>query len=152
MNYKFGTKSLENISTCHPIIREIMMEAIKTAPVDFSVIQGYRGYAEQTKYFNEGKSKLPYPYSKHNSTRAGEPESRAIDLAPYINKKSSFEKEHCVFLAGHIMSTAKRLNYTLRWGGDWDMDTEVITDQSFQDLVHFELVLPRVTIIDKKAS
>jgi hypothetical protein len=27
----------------------------------------------------------------------------------------------------------------LRWGGDWDMDTEV-KDNKFDDLVHFELV------------
>jgi hypothetical protein len=28
----------------------------------------------------------------------------------------------------------------IRWGGNWDMDGEPITDQDFQDLVHFELI------------
>jgi len=31
------------------------------------------------------------------------------------------------------------MGVTLRWGGDWDRDTEV-QDNSFDDLVHFEIV------------
>jgi len=34
----------------------------------------------------------------------------------------------------------KMLEVDLRWGGNWDMDGEPITDQDFQDLVHFEEV------------
>lgn len=30
------------------------------------------------------------------------------------------------------------MGVTLRWGGDWDSDTEV-NDNSFDDLVHFEI-------------
>jgi peptidoglycan L-alanyl-D-glutamate endopeptidase CwlK len=32
-----------------------------------------------------------------------------------------------------------RISHRLRWGGDWDMDTKV-SDNDFDDLVHFELV------------
>jgi peptidoglycan L-alanyl-D-glutamate endopeptidase CwlK len=31
------------------------------------------------------------------------------------------------------------LGVKLRWGGNWDRDGEPVTDQDFQDLVHFEL-------------
>jgi len=36
------------------------------------------------------------------------------------------------------MGTAQSLGYPLRWGGDWDGDTET-NDNRFDDLVHFEL-------------
>ena len=42
-------------------------------------------------------------------------------------------------LAGHILQTAQQLNITLRWGGDWDHDFD-FTDQSFDDLGHYEIV------------
>jgi len=32
-----------------------------------------------------------------------------------------------------------RMTHDLRWGGDWDRDTQV-DDNNFDDLVHFELV------------
>ena len=38
-----------------------------------------------------------------------------------------------------ILDTAKAMGIDLRWGGDWDRDTEV-RDNSFDDLVHFEIV------------
>jgi len=38
------------------------------------------------------------------------------------------------------LSVGKMLEVDLRWGGNWDMDGEPITDQDFQDLVHFEEV------------
>ena len=36
------------------------------------------------------------------------------------------------------MDVAKSMGITLRWGGDWDMDTQV-KDNKFDDLVHFEI-------------
>ncbi len=39
---------------------------------------------------------------------------------------------------GYVMGTAQSLGYPLRWGGDWDADTET-NDNRFDDLVHFEL-------------
>ena len=34
---------------------------------------------------------------------------------------------------------AKSMGIDIRWGGDWDRDTEV-RDNKFDDLVHFEIV------------
>jgi len=42
-------------------------------------------------------------------------------------------------MAGHIQSIATRLDYEIRWGGDWDRDGE-LTDQTFMDLGHFEIL------------
>ena len=37
----------------------------------------------------------------------------------------------------HLLRVAAGLDIEIRWGGDWDGDNE-FTDQSFDDLVHFE--------------
>jgi len=50
-------------------------------------------------------------------------------------------------IAGYVMGIAKLMydqgliTHHLRWGGDWDRDTEV-NDNRFQDFPHFELVKP----------
>ena len=59
-------------------------------------------------------------------------------FVPVINGKLSWEKEHCLVLAGMVLAIGKTLGHSIRWGGNWDMDGEPITDQDFQDLVHFE--------------
>lgn len=41
--------------------------------------------------------------------------------------------------SNQVLATVK-LGIDIRWGGNWDMDGEPVTDQNFQDLVHFELV------------
>lgn len=67
--------------------------------------------------------------------------SKAIDVAPYVNGKASYDYRHCCFFAGVVLAIAGMLKIKVRWGGNWDMDEEVMTDQDFQDLVHFELHL-----------
>jgi peptidoglycan L-alanyl-D-glutamate endopeptidase CwlK len=39
-----------------------------------------------------------------------------------------------------MLQTAKLKGILLRWGGDWNMDGRT-TDNKFDDLGHFELVL-----------
>jgi hypothetical protein len=64
-----------------------------------------------------------------------------MDLVPIINGKASWNKLHCCILAGMVQAAAIEITgKKLRWGGNWDMDHEPITDQDFQDLVHFEEV------------
>ena len=97
--------------------------------------QGYRDRETQDKYYNEDKSKVKHPGSKHNKKP-----SQAVDLVPWIVDHLSYNKAHCCVLAGIVLTCAKKLGIGIRWGGNWDMDSEPITDQDFQDLVHFELL------------
>jgi hypothetical protein len=41
--------------------------------------------------------------------------------------------------AGFVIGTAALMGISIRWGGDWDRDTYT-KDNSFDDLVHFELI------------
>jgi hypothetical protein len=42
-------------------------------------------------------------------------------------------------MAGRVMQEADNQKVPVRWGGNWDRDNEVVTDQKFDDLVHFEI-------------
>lgn len=139
--YKWGTNSRKILDTCHPIIRATFTEALSLGLVDITASEGFRHRERQNDLFERGKSKVSWPDSRHNSMP-----SEAIDAYPFVNGKVSYDWNHCIFLAGIIQSVSKRMFQTqvldgwLRWGGNWDMDGEPITDQDFQDLGHFEIV------------
>lgn len=132
--YAFGSSSLARLGTCDPRLQVVMRAAIAQGIMDMSVTCGHRDQATQDRYFREGKSRVQFPNGKHNSFP-----SRAVDVAPYVNNRISYDQRHCCHLAGVILGIAASLGVTLRWGGNWDRDGEPVTDQDFQDLVHFEL-------------
>lgn len=67
----------------------------------------------------------------------------AVDVAPYPIDWEDRDRLH--YFAGYVMGTAAYLydlgvmSYRVRFGGDWDMDTQT-ADNTFDDLVHFELI------------
>ena len=125
----FSQKSQDNLNTCDMDLQDVFNEVVKH--FDCTVLVGHRSQEAQTKAYNEGKSQKQYPDSKHNSMP-----SNAVDVAPYPIDWEDRDRFH--YFAGYVMRTAKDLNVNLRWGGDWDNDTE-LKDNSFDDLVHFEI-------------
>lgn len=128
----FGARSKLRLSSCHPKIQDVMNAVIPH--IDFTIIYGFRNEADQTTAFEAGNSQVPWPQSTHNSDP-----SEGIDVAPYPIAWD--DRERFTLLAGMIIMAAYDLDIVLRWGGDWDRDTEV-KDNRFDDLGHFELVLP----------
>jgi peptidoglycan L-alanyl-D-glutamate endopeptidase CwlK len=102
------------------------------AIMDFTVVCGHRSEELQNKAFKEGRSKLEWPYSKHNRTP-----SLAVDIAPYPIDWN--DKERFYFLAGVMKAMAYKHDIGIRWGGDWKGDND-FKNNSFNDLVHFELI------------
>ena len=76
--------------------------------------------------------------SKHNADP-----SEAVDAVPYPWNPNDTRRIH--LFAGYVIGVAEMLKqegqmlYSLRWGGDWDGDTEV-EDEIFKDLCHFEII------------
>lgn len=132
----FGKSSAENLAECHPDLRAIFNEVIKT--VDCSVICGHRNEADQTAAVMAGNSKVNFPNSKHNSQP-----SMAADVVPYPIDWEDARRFY--FFAGYVFATAEklrsrgRISHGLRWGGDWNGDMRS-SDNQFDDLPHFELV------------
>lgn len=131
----FSRKSLAKLNGCHSDLIKIFEEVV--VAFDCTIIEGHRGEKLQNKYYNDGKSKLKYPFGRHNAIP-----SNAVDVAPYPIDWKDRDRFH--YFAGYVMGVAYRLlnegviKNRLRWGGDWDMDTET-KDNKFDDLVHFEL-------------
>lgn len=129
---KFSKRSLDKLETCHPDLQKLFKEVVKS--FDCTVLCGYRGKEEQDKAYRDGNSKVQYPNGKHNRRP-----SNAVDVAPYPidwNDKFRF-----YYFAGFVMGIAKQLGLSIRYGGDWDRDTD-LKDNKFDDLVHFELRKP----------
>lgn len=138
---KFSKRSLDNLATCHIDLQVLFNEVIKT--FDCIVTEGYRNKEAQEKAFNEGKSKVHYPYGRHNSNP-----SHAVDVYPYEPKTvvDWNDNQRFHYFAGYVMGIAQRLkddgkiSHSIRWGGDWDRDTQ-IKDENFRDTGHFELII-----------
>ena len=127
---QFGNASRRRLQTCDARLRRVFEEVVKHC--DCTVLCGHRGQEEQDKAYEEGRSKVRWPNGKHNSNP-----SRAIDVAPYPIDWENLDRFY--YFSGYVMNEARHQGVKLRWGGDWDSDTEV-SDNSFNDLVHFELV------------
>jgi len=134
----FGKTSRKRLATCHEDLQLVFNEVIKH--FDCTIVCGHRGEADQNDAFERGNSKLRFPQSKHNQWP-----SLAVDAVPWpINWDDT---DRMRYFAGYVMGIAKLMydqgliTHHLRWGGDWDRDTEV-NDNRFQDFPHFELVKP----------
>lgn len=135
MAYLFSNISKQRLLSCHQDIQNTLRLYMEWGITDCSIIEGYRNKAAQNRYCALSKSKVKFPNSKHNNKP-----SNAVDIAPYINGAISWNRLHCIYLAGGIVAAGKCLGISIRWGGNWDNDSEIITDQSFQDLLHYELI------------
>ena len=126
----FGTRSTNNLVTCHEDLQKLFNEVIKH--FDCSVICGHREQEEQDRAFHNGLSKLKFPESKHNKMP-----SMAADVIPYPIDWDDHKRFY--MFVGVVRGIAAEMNIQIRCGADWDGDMEV-KDQNFHDLPHFELL------------
>lgn len=135
---RFSSTSRARLSTCHPDLQVLFQRVVQS--FDCTILEGHRGQAAQDAAFREGKSQLRYPHGKHNALP-----SMAADVAPYPIDWDDLSRFR--YFAGYVQGVAEilllqgEMEYAVRWGGDWDQDTE-LKDNTFNDLVHFELVEP----------
>lgn len=126
----FSDFSKTNLSSANKKLQKLFNEVIKN--YDCRVICSLRSEDEQNRLYNEGKSKLEFPDSKHNASP-----SLAVDVVPYPIDWDDIDR--FVHFGGYVMGVADNLNINIRWGGDWDGDND-LGDQSFIDYPHFELI------------
>lgn len=137
MAYTLDKRSQRAYDTLHPSLQRIVDTVLEVMPI--TIVCGFRGQKHQDELYEAGMTKVKWPDSKHNTTdHRGEPRSKAMDTYPA--PISWGDRERMTFLAGLIMGIAHILRTPLRWGGDWDRDTEVI-DNVFDDLGHYELTV-----------
>ena len=122
----FGKRSKERLKGVDIRLQHILRRLVKI--MDVTIIEGLRTQERQNELLKKGASKTKY--SKHI-------EGKAVDVAPYPIDWEDRERFH--YMGGMLRGIAHEMDVKIRWGGDWDSDGE-IADNSFDDLVHVELI------------
>ena len=122
---RFSKKSADKLGSTDERLIRVFTEVIKH--FDCTILEGIRSRARQEQLVAEGKSKTMN--SKHLL-------GKAVDVAPYPIDWN--DRERFTYFAGYVMGIAAKMGIKLRWGGDWDRDTQV-SNNSFDDLPHFEI-------------
>ena len=133
---KFSQESFSKLATCHTDLQTLFYEVIKY--FDCQILEGFRDEATQNKDFAAGKTKLQWPNGKHNQTP-----SLAVDVAPYPLPDWTKSQDFIYFeiyrrYCCEVLTEGK-MTHGVRFGGYFNR-TKPISDSSFLDLVHFELI------------
>jgi peptidoglycan L-alanyl-D-glutamate endopeptidase CwlK len=128
VSYRLGSTSLSRLGGVHPLLVGCVVRAIRVTSVDFTVFEGVRSMDRQVELVRSGRSKTMD--SRHLV-------GKAVDL-PSWHGYPKWDRIDAQQIANAMFQSAKECGVTLRWGGDWNMNGDQ-TDESFRDLVHFEL-------------
>ena len=63
MSYEYSTRSRNALNSAHEDLQKLFNEVIKT--IDCTVVFGYRSKVKQEEQFDQGRTKLHFPKSKH---------------------------------------------------------------------------------------
>ena len=108
--FVLGEKSLEKLDGVNSNLVKVVKRAIEISDTDFTVIEGLRTRARQAELVKKGASKTMN--SKHLT-------GDAVDIAPIVNGKVSWDFEHYYPLANAMAKAATELGVKVRWGGAW---------------------------------
>lgn len=126
---QFSERSKRNLAQCDEKLQILFNTVIKY--YDCTVICGFRNEADQNEDFENGKSKLQWPNSKHNKLP-----SKAVDVIAFPINWSDTKKH--IHFGGFVQGMAEAMGIKIRWGGDFNMNGKF--DDRFFDAVHFELI------------
>ncbi|MBU3970627.1 MAG: M15 family metallopeptidase [Alphaproteobacteria bacterium] len=121
MGYALGAKSLAELQGVDPRLVMVVKRAIEISPQDFSVHDGLRTEAEQTALVRKGASQTMNSMHRKQADGYG----HAVDLVPYINGKLRWEWPAIFPIAAAVKFAAAELNVQVRWGGCWDLMSQI---------------------------
>jgi len=166
MAWEFGKQSFEVLEQAHAEMQMILVWGLTYSPVDFGLSESYRPPEKQFEYFQVGRVQMgsgewvkTNPKKKETITNCDGYKikskhnylpSYAVDIYIYVSGKPKLQYDvaHLSLVAGVLISVASflfeqgKIQHKLRWGGNWDKDGEILFDQEFDDLPHFELYTP----------
>lgn len=121
MSITLGSRSLMRLEGVHPDLVRVVKKAAALSDLDFTVLEGLRTVDRQKQLVNQGASRTMN--SRHIT-------GHAVDLAPMIGGKISWDWPLYHRLAKIVKSAAADEKVPLQWGGDW---------RAFKDGPHWEL-------------
>ena len=130
--FRFGKSSLGKLDDIDPVLRLVMMEAIKLTVIDFGITEGMRSLERAEQLKADGLSKVGNK-SKHCL-------GKAVDIVAYDGSKITWDLDFYEEIAQAVGEVSELLDIPVRWGGSWVTgDFKLNRDMSFIDAVHFEL-------------
>lgn len=138
---KFSKRSRAKLETCHEDLQTLFNAVV--VGFDCTPIYGHRTVEEQQALFAIGRTTELHrnPVTKCdgiiNKSMHNHFPSLAIDILPYPVDWNDTDRIR--YFAGYVMGIADSIGINVRWGGDWDNDTE-LRDNLFNDLAHYEIV------------
>ena len=129
---RLGKRSKERLKGVDAKMINVLNEVCKY--FDITVIEGLRSQERQDELVAQGKSKTKFGKHVHG---------KAVDIAPYPIDWDARDDFH--YLGGFMLATAASMGVKIRWGGDWNASSlfkgqRTTKDNSFDDLVHFEIL------------
>lgn len=121
MSFILSQKSLRRLEGVHPDLVKVVKRTIQITPIDFIVVEGLRTKERQAYLVEKGASKTMN--SRHLT-------GHAVDLAPIVDNKVSWDWKHFYPLAEAVKKAAEEVKVKVEWGGDW---------KSFKDGPHWQL-------------
>jgi len=121
MAITLGSRSLSRLEGVHPDLVRVVKRAAAMSDLDFTVLEGLRTEARQRQLLQQGATKTLN--SRHLT-------GHAVDLAPMLDGKVSWDWPLYHRLAKTVKSAAEIEKVPLQWGGDW---------RTFKDGPHWEL-------------
>ena len=121
MTIILGQRSLLRLEGVHPDLVRVVKTAAALSDLDFTVLEGLRTVERQTQLVKQGASKTMN--SRHIT-------GHAVDLAPMIGGKVSWDWPLYHRLAKVVKAAAADENVPITWGGGW---------RTFKDGPHWEL-------------
>ena len=136
--FKLSRRSYDRLTGVDQRLIYLCDEAIKITPIDFGIayLGGRRTAEQQHELFDEGRSTKDgfVKLSKHQS-------GKAFDVIPFVNGRVVENPWNYAMIISAILIKAKEFELDIRSGTDWDGDGEFLTDQTFQDYGHIELMI-----------
>ncbi len=137
MSIVLGTRSLSRLEGVHPDLVRVVKKAATMSDLDFTVLEGLRTMERQRQLMAQGATRTLN--SRHLT-------GHAVDLAPMIGGKVSWDWPLYHRLADVMRSASVDESIPIRWGGTWKLLTNIkgpitakVLSRSFPDGPHFEL-------------
>jgi peptidoglycan L-alanyl-D-glutamate endopeptidase CwlK len=126
MTITLSARSLERLQGAHPDLVKVIKRAAAISDLDFTVLEVLRTVDRQRQLVKQGASKT----MKSRHLPGADGKSRAVDIAPMIDGKVSWDWPLYHKLAPIIKKAAADVGVPIEWGGDW---------RTFKDGPHFQL-------------
>lgn len=119
MSFKLDPSGEKLLATVNKDLQEIVRLATKLSSKPFTIVQGKRTLEYQRHLYSIGRRGVPGEKPVTWTMRSKHLSGNAIDFAPLVNGKPSYNESLYPPIAATFQAAAKQLGLKIVWGGNW---------------------------------